>query len=445
MLWYLILMPFAKLGFPYITTNIISWIITSISVLLILKKAPFKFYKRVLLIFSFPFLYLFPIVSRCYCLIPLAIVLMCIFYKDRKQKPFRYLISVIILANTHIIMLGMSGIVFLDYILEFINDWKKILKEEKIKRLISFIIAITLLIISILPLMGCLTTNKDVGNDSNAVLKILYAIFYYPFILIMQLYNVFMADTTIITILVSAIIILLFYEIKNSPLNYLKVLICILWQCIIYSFIYSSSLQRASTIILILLYFKWIDTYKESKTVKKIEKKVVNICWIILMIINILGGVLYILFYEIKYNCSNAYEIGNYINAYIDDNSIILSGPRIEFTSSIIPYVDKNIKFYHIQGNRFFSYSIWDNQNKIGLCMKDIENLTNFFNKEQKLYYIYCNSKSDGGEDIAEIDENNLINECIEKGIFKEIYSANKTSIYLENYIMYEIILSNLQ
>lgn len=28
LLWYFILMPFAKNGFPYITTNILSWLIT---------------------------------------------------------------------------------------------------------------------------------------------------------------------------------------------------------------------------------------------------------------------------------------------------------------------------------------------------------------------------------------------------------------------------------
>ena len=445
LLWYLILMPFAKLGFPYITTNIISWIIMSISVWLILKKAPFKFYKRVLLVFSFPFLYLFPIISRCYCLIPLAIVLMCIFYKDRKQKPFRYLISVIMLANTHVIMLGMVGIVLLNYILELTNDWKSLIKEEKIKRLDSLLIAITLLIVSMLPLIGGLTTNKEIGSNGSTLLKILYAIFYFPFIIIMQIYNVVMLDTTTIIILISIIMTLLLYEIKNNSLNYFEIWICILWQCIIYSFIFGVSLQRASTIILILLYFKWTDTYKEPKIIKKTEKQIVNICWIILTIINIVVGVLYISLYEIKFNCSNAYEVGNYINANMNNNSIILSGPRIELTSSIIPYVDKNIKFYHIQGNRYFSYTIWDEQNKIELRMKDIQNLTNLFNEEQKLYYIYGKRKSVTEEDNAEINEKNLINECIEKGIFKEIYSTDKISIYSEDYIMYEINLNNLQ
>lgn len=443
LLWYFILMPFAKLGFPYITTNIISCIITSISTLLILRKAPFKFYKRVLLIFTFPFLYLFPIISRCYCLIPLAIVLMCIFYKDRKQKPFRYLISVIMLANTHVIMLGMVGIVLLDYLLELIKDWKKEPKEKRIKRLTSLIIVIILLIVSILPLLGCLTTNKEIGSDSNILSKILYTTFY-PFTLIMQIFNMFTNVTIILSFIIYIIFLFLFYEIKNAPLDYLKIGICVLWQCIIYAFIYGSISQRASTLIFILLYFKWISTYNKTKTVKKIEKRFTDTCLIILTFLNIINGLLNISFYEIFSTYSNAYEIANYTNEIIDDNSIILTGPRVEFTSSIIPYVNKNIKFYHIPGNRYFSYTIWDDKNKAKLCMEDIENLSNIFDKEQKLYYIYCKSKSKFGEAMAKVDEKNVIDECIEKGTFKEIYSTNKTSIYFEDYCLYEVILNNL-
>ena len=42
LIWYLMLMPFAKLGFPYITESLISWIIMCITTWLILTKSPFK-------------------------------------------------------------------------------------------------------------------------------------------------------------------------------------------------------------------------------------------------------------------------------------------------------------------------------------------------------------------------------------------------------------------
>lgn len=439
LLWYIILMPFAKLGFPYFTTNIISWMITSLTVWIILDKAPFKFYKRILLIFTFPLLYLYPIVSRCYSLISLAIVLMCIFYKDRKEKPLKYLLSIVLLANTHVIMLGMVGIVLLEYILEFYKDTKNISVEDKKKRVNCLAITIILLIITILPLLGCLNTNQDLGTTNNLGLKVLMAIFYCPLILIMQIFSFFMSDVTMILLIFMLAMILMFCEIKNCPFTYLKVFLCVMWQCLIYSFIYSSSLQRASTIIFILLYFKWTNTFKENKQIKNIEKRILNLFWVILVIINILGGILYITIYEIPYNCSNAYQMGIYINANLSDGSIILNGPRVEFTSSIIPYVKKDIKFYHITGKRYFSYAIWDNQNKLDIELEDIKELSNIFEKDQKLYYIYCNDKFDIGEETIKYNEKELIEECIEKEIFKELYSTEDKSLYQESYVIYEV------
>ena len=77
-LWSMILAPFAKLGFPYFTMNIISYTIMWITAILILKKAPFPKIIRIILIFSIPFMYNYSVIARNYCLIPLAFVLIAI-------------------------------------------------------------------------------------------------------------------------------------------------------------------------------------------------------------------------------------------------------------------------------------------------------------------------------------------------------------------------------
>lgn len=446
LLWYLILMPFAKLGFPYVTTNIISWIITSLSVWLILDKAPFKFYKRVLLIFTFPLLYLFPIISRCYCLIPLAIVLMCISYKNKKEKPLKYLLSIVLLANTHVIMLGMVGIVLLDYIIEIFKDSKIISVKETKKRVICLIITIILLIITILPLIGCLSTNQTLLNSKETTNSFLFKAceaIVYLCELIMHIFCFYTFDITSLFIFILFLIVL-FYEIEKYPIVYLKIFLCVFWQCLIYSFIYGLSLQRASTIIFILLYFKWINKYKYNKNSEDIEKRVFNIFWLVLVVYNIVTGILYVTIYEIQYNYSNAYQMGNYINENLNDNSIILSGPMEEFESSIIPYINKNIKLYHITGNRYFTYAIWNSNNRLDIELEDIERLSNIFDKDVKLYYIFCNDKIyvDDGE-VAR-NEISIIKECIDKGIFKGLYFTDDDSVYEKNYVLYEVDLDNI-
>ena len=127
----------------------------------------------------------------------------------------------------------------------------------------------------------------------------------------------------------------------------------------------------------------------------------------------------------------------NYINYNLDDGSIILNGPRVETTSSIIPYIKKNIRFYHIAGNRFFTYTIWDKQNNEDIKIEDIEKLLNIFDTKQKLYYMYNMRKIDS------YGERTVIEECVNRGIFKELFFTNNQSICDENFIIYEVNLEN--
>lgn len=441
-------MPFAKLGFPYFTTNIISWIITCLSAYLILYKAPFKFIKRTLLIFSFPLIYLFPAISRVYCLIPLAIILMCIFYKNRNEKPFRYLLSIVFLANTHILMYGMVGIVLLDYFIEFCKDFKNISTVEKKKRIFSFLIALILLFISIFPLFGCLTINKDImyqkNINYNMLQSTLLAIFYYPFIILIYFFEAFKSYHIIIAIIFVISACLLFFEVKNNPKIYFKIGICVLWQCFIYSFIFGPSMQKVSTVIFILFYFKWISTFKGKNKLKKFEKDLKNIFWIILALLNILYGLFFITFGEVPYNYSNAFQAANYINKNLNDSCIILNGPRTEFTSGIIPFLTKDIKFYQISSHSFFSYTIFNEINRKNIDISDMKKLKNTFNDDQKLYYIYCSAKEKLDEDLIPFDEIGFISECENSGIFKEIFSTDEFSLTGENFILYEVNLNNL-
>ena len=98
-LWHLILMPFAKLGFPYETTNIISIVITAIAVALILWKAQFPSWLRIVFIFGSAFLYHMPVVSRSYCLIPLFLAMNACCYPSRRKHPLFYGLTIALLLG----------------------------------------------------------------------------------------------------------------------------------------------------------------------------------------------------------------------------------------------------------------------------------------------------------------------------------------------------------
>ena len=106
-LWQLILMPFAKLGFPYVTETLICLFLMWISVWILLLKGPFKFFTKVIIILSLPFIYLYPTIARNYSLIPIALFLIATLYKNRNEKKIQYCLSILFLAYTHVLMWGL--------------------------------------------------------------------------------------------------------------------------------------------------------------------------------------------------------------------------------------------------------------------------------------------------------------------------------------------------
>lgn len=86
-LWHLILSIPAKLGLTSISMNLTSWAFVSSAVLIFLFKSKWNIFTKILVIFSPSFLYYLPAISRCYCLIPLCLVLFVIVYDKRHEHP----------------------------------------------------------------------------------------------------------------------------------------------------------------------------------------------------------------------------------------------------------------------------------------------------------------------------------------------------------------------
>ena len=170
-LWHLILMPFAKVGFPYMTISIISWVIMCVSSWILLRKAPFKQSTKILILFSASFIYFYPTISRNYCLIPLAIAIIASIYPNRNEKKLQYVLSVLFLAYTHVFMLGLVGILYLFFFLEQFFYIKKTKNEKQVLGL-SFAIAVIGLLCLVAMLFGSIGANNDISSSNNLIIKV---------------------------------------------------------------------------------------------------------------------------------------------------------------------------------------------------------------------------------------------------------------------------------
>ena len=430
LLWYLILMPFAKLGFPIITESIISWLILCCSVFLILKKAPFSYLYRVLFIFTTPVIYAYSVHSRSYSLIPLAIILCAMAYKNRKEKPFIYILSIVFLANTHIIMYGLICILILEYLIETIKERKILDKKQMQKRVFAFVLLFILLLLSVAPLFGSLISNKDIKINNKFNYKKLKELFVFnPYTQFIYYYNGVFSNILIRILLFVCTLNVLIYSFKNVKNIFFKIFFIVFFQWLIYVFIFGQSFLKGFSVSFIILFYVW--TYKsgnKKNDISKLERYLLEYSIIILLVLNIFNAEIWC-FDEISNNYSSSKETAQFIEESIPEDSILISGNYPEICSSIMVYTDK-VKFYNIKFDDYYSFVTWDSKIKIKLSNNFLDDIKSKFVDCENLYYITneYNKK-----------ETTAIKKYIDSGNLIELFKSKKAIDEEEVYTIYKI------
>ena len=127
-LWYLCLMPFAKLniGYPY-SMLLINWLFCFIAVVLLWLKAPFNNLTKILISFSFPFLAIYPVVARCYAMGIMFLFMLCVLYKDRLKHKNWYALLLILCANTSVMAIVCSTVLGIEFIFQLVKNKVKVI------------------------------------------------------------------------------------------------------------------------------------------------------------------------------------------------------------------------------------------------------------------------------------------------------------------------------
>ena len=494
--WYLILMPFAKLGFPYRTMNIISWLITASAAWLMLKHLPCKFYKRVIFIFMLPMIYLYPAISRCYCLLPLGTILAIMFYKDRFKKPLRYLFSILIIANVHTYTFGFALVMGVEFLMDWIRKRKEFTREQNRLILYGVIGTIMIAVLACLPLIGSISGNEASGMKVREYENPIKQLFVYmPINFFGYLFPISLQNIAYFTA-----IFLIVWEFFTRKSEFLKISISIIWQCAICCFLFGIILpQRIAIILFVILFFvscrSWReenkklieDTYAPLKISADfiftmiaiwIEIDTGNVhlafltlfsTFLILILLctkkrnitlkrrfykigNFISGTILVclaltqvwlglenICNEIKLPFTDALATAKFINESTPEDSVFLTSQEssIMFTP-IIPYlkVQEN-RFYNIGQESFYTYVV-----KLGskdVIHPDSIDWKKYCNFGKRLYYINMSKRY--YEDI--FDAENEISPAInlkKKGTLKEIFDAfDGISAPNEHYTIYEV------
>lgn len=165
-LWYLILYPFVKLGFPTDYVSVISWLFMVAGAWLLLFKVELPLPLKSVILASSGFLYVNSVMLRVYCLIPPLLFLILWAYPKRREHPALYGLLIALLANTHILVCGIVGMLGIFMLWDLFSEWKGSSKKENAWKLAGLAIAGAGVLILVLPLLGSFSSNQAVASSN---------------------------------------------------------------------------------------------------------------------------------------------------------------------------------------------------------------------------------------------------------------------------------------
>lgn len=141
-LWHLVLMPFAKLGAPYeLSLTLVSLIFSGLAMTLLVWKAPFKRLVKLLIPFTYFCFYQYSVVSRPYCMMMLAMVLIAMLYKSRNDKPGRYVAAMGFLCATSAYGVVIAGGMCIVWLVEMWQAGKMVYAKNRVAGFFKYLCA----------------------------------------------------------------------------------------------------------------------------------------------------------------------------------------------------------------------------------------------------------------------------------------------------------------
>ena len=281
--WFLILMPLAKLGVPFeIGIKSVNFILSTAAMGIFIFKAPFNRIIRCTVPFNYFFFYQYGVISRPYSLMMLGFVISALTYKYRNEKPFYFVVSLSLLSSASAYGMVIAAGISLVWLFEMIcipfslNKIKLLFKSNSFYALSLLLFYNILLLLCIYPYSDTYATNVvPIGS------RLFFSFFIAPVeATIFNLININAINNnlyiTVTSILfVNIIIYLILYKTakiyKKQALLILPYLLFILFGGIIYLFFH-----HVGVITMFFMFFFWCCFDETITDEKAINARKVN-------------------------------------------------------------------------------------------------------------------------------------------------------------------------
>jgi hypothetical protein len=152
-LWPLVLMPFARAGFPFATMYFVHAALAIGMVAIFVRFSPFSPLTKLLWAFSMPIAYEYAVIARNYSVTVLCLFVVAALYRKRFEKPAAYALAIFFLLQTHVLLFMTACALTLCYGLELRARRRDITKSQ-VAAWLFMALAILLTFLELVPLAG---------------------------------------------------------------------------------------------------------------------------------------------------------------------------------------------------------------------------------------------------------------------------------------------------
>lgn len=369
---FLLMRMLVCLNFPVEYLPLFSVSVSIVTAALILKYAPFNTLVKCAAVFSASSLYFNSVMVRPYCLIPLFLVLIAIMYKKRNEHPIIFGTLVALLANTHIMMCGLVGMLGIFMIYELVQRIRTLGVRKSIGHIIGLAIAGIGVLCLVLPILSSLQNNRYTseheytlgGLISGIALGFCDVCYSIPGYLSNSL-------SLILSLLMTPCVFVMLAALRHWRKAFAVSIVFSLFAFFVCNYIWCFIPNRSSLFLLTFFFIFWAAKENEApvfhtsgnaayksdilKLFKKLDLKSEQVCSIALSAVLLFTapiGAAYLVM-DLYKPFALGKTVAEYVNENFDDDSVFVS--YSDEITDLICYAPK-FKYYSLQYSKYFRH-----------------------------------------------------------------------------------------
>jgi hypothetical protein len=400
-------MPFAKLGLPLVTANILSLLIMTAGVYLLARHAPLKKFTIVTIVASGLFIYFLPVFARNYQIAVLGSILLCIFYKNRLTKPLHYGAALALTAQSHMLFMGFAATLGAAWALELFFGKTKSRAKLKL-RIYGVALALASALIAILPTIGTISAHghlRTSGNDT------VYAEFNSIGGYLASLdHSLFGIQFTHIIAALFLLWLLLYFLARGKQKQFWILLVGIGFQSFVLAYIYAFTKHQQDVLLLLMMltcywialvdsdknpvltktYAKIIRIFRKSELVKLLSSIHIPAEAILASVfILTIPNTFYWAIRDLTSQFSVAPAAAAEINTLLPPGSTLITANGQIDTIALIPHLRPDLSVWGLAFNHELNYMIYDSRSTLWLDASKLKAvITEQLPNRKNLYYV---------------------------------------------------------